>query len=427
MLCFVTQRLLVALAVVFLFLPISSTEVNGAGFQLFNELSARGTGLGSAMTSLSDTPEMAWYNPAATASFSKTRLLAGMALVMPSTELKIPNGDDPEMKNMAYPIPYFYAATTLRDKIGLGLSINAPYGLTTEWDRDWPGRFFAIKTELKTVFFTPSISYRVNPYISVGIGAQIVKTSAELTQAIPSRTVPIAPDVSITTPEVRAKLDGEDTSAGYILALQLTPHKHFRFGAVFRSEVSLDIEGKAKYSENVSLGGRELFPTSDAWLVVRLPATLSLGVSTTYFKNWLLTFDYLWTWWSSYDELAVHYDKAPGTGVPGTVTKPKNWSDDYALRFGAEYTVNEAFKLRGSYVYDRSPISDTFRDAILPTNDRHLFSIGFGYNLKGIQIDGAYTYLVMEDCKPSQLVTPGLVGTYEGGAHIVNLSVGYSF
>ncbi len=421
------RTVIVSLVTLAFLIALGPSRAYSAGFQLFNELSARATGLGAAMTSLKDSAEMAWFNPAATSSFSKTRLMGGMALVFPSLELDTPNGDDPDMKNMAYPLPYFYAGTTLWDRVGIGLSINAPYGLTTEWDRDWPGRFFAIKTELKTAFFTPSISYRVNKYISLGVGAQIVKSTAELKQAIPSRTVPVAPGIAITTPEVRTKLDGEDTSAGYLLALQLTPCDYFNFGAVFRSEVSLDIEGKAKYNRGYTLAGHEFFPTSDAWLVVRLPATLSLGMSTTYFKHWLITFDYLWTWWSSYDELSIHYDKMPGSGAPGAIHRPKNWSDDYALRFGVEYTYSDALKLRASYVYDRSPISDTYRDAILPTNDRHLFSIGLGYLIHGFQIDGAYTYLAVEDSRPSPLVTPGLEGTYQAHAHIVNIALSYAF
>jgi len=410
---------------VFIFFAVQQSM--GAGFQLFNELSAKGTGLGGAMTSLQDSPEMAWYNPAATPGFTRTRLLAGMALVMPSFELDIPSGHDPQMKNMAYPLPYFYAGKGFKDRFGIGISINAPYGLVTEWHKDWPGRFFAIKTELKTLFFTPSISYKVNRYVSLGVGAQIVKCIAQLKQAISSRTVPVASGVTITTPELRTTLDGEDVGSGYLVSALITPLKDVSIGMVFRSEVSLDIAGRAKYSKGFSLGGHEFFPQSDAWLVIRLPATLSIGVSTTYFKNWLFSFDYLWTWWSCYDELSIHYKKRPGTGMPGVITQVKEWNDTYALRFGVEYSISQDLKLRASYVYDRSPIPDMYRDAILPTNDRHLFSLGIGYNIRGIQIDGAYTYLAMEDSRPSQLVTPGLVGTYKAHAHVVNLSLGYSF
>lgn len=424
---FFCSNLMVLLVTLLSLTAFAPQRVYGAGFQLFNELSARGTGLGAAMTSLKDSAEMAWFNPAATSSFSKTRLTGGMALVFPSLELDTSGGKDPDMKNMAYPLPYFYAGTSFGERVGIGLSINAPYGLTTEWDRDWPGRFFAIKTELKTAFFTPSVSYKINRYISVGVGAQIVKATAELQQAIPPTTIPVAPGLSVTTPEVRTKLDGEDTSTGYLLALQVTPCDFLNFGAVFRSEVSLDLEGKAKYNKGFEVAGHEFFPTSDAWLVVRLPATMSLGMSTTYFKHWLITFDYLWTWWSSYDELSIHYDNLPLAGTPGTVHKPKKWSDDYALRLGAEYTYSDALKVRASYVYDRSPISDTYRDAILPTNDRHLFSIGFGYQIHGFEIDGAYTYLHAEDSRPSPVVTPGLKGTYQAHGHILNLSLSYSF
>ncbi len=387
----------------------------GAGFQLVNELSARATGLGAAMTGLSDAPELTWFNPAAVSGFKKMRMSAGLALVMPSLELDTPTGKDPDMKNMAYPLPYFYAGRSINDRIGIGLSINAPYGLTTEWDKDWIGRYFAVKTQLETVFFTPSISYKLTRYVSIGVGAQLVKATAEMTQYIPLRSVP---NVSVKT-----KMDGEDFAKGYLVAMQVTPNDNLRIGAVFRSEVCFDIKGKATYDQNFY----GLFPKSDAWLAVRLPASVSVGVSTTYFKNWLISVDYLWTRWSSYDKLDIHYEKMPGSGVAGIISKPKNWSDDYAIRIGVEHNYNANLTLRASYVYDRSPISDTYRDATLPTNDRHIFALGLGYNIKGIQFDLAYGYLLMEDCKPSQLTTPGLKGTYEANAHIFNVSLGYSF
>jgi len=64
--------------------------------------------------------------------------------------------------------------------------------------------------------------------------------------------------------------------------------------------------------------------------------------------------------------------------------------------------------------------------SLLPTNDSHLFGVGVGYTYKNWTIDGAYSYLYMEDAKTSP-VTPALHGTYEATASIFNLSVSYKY
>ncbi len=381
----------------------------GAGFQLFNEVSARATGLGAAMTSFDDAVESAWMNPAAVAMMKRPGTMAGVALVMPYNELDKP-GHDSQMKEKVYPLPYFYAVLPLKDKIGLSLSVNYPYGLTTEWDSDWIGRYYATKTELRCLFVTPSVSYKITDWLSLGVGAQIVRADAEMKK-----------EVSPLVPGLSTKLEGDDVSSGYVLSMFAKPVKNWRVGVVFRSEVELDLDGTARYDLNVPG-----FFDSDMHLPLRLPASLQVGISTTIIKDWTISADFLYTWWSSYDALKFHYDKAPGTGMPGTVRIEKDWDDVYALRFGTEYRLNPAWTLRASYVFDQSPIDDATRDPSLPTNDRHLFSIGFGYNHGNFTVDTAYTYLSVEESKTSP-ATPTLDGTYDSSAHIINMTVQWSF
>ncbi len=401
---------------VFLVLLALPGWVHGAGFQLFNELSARSMGNGSAMTARLNVAESAWFNPAALPFMSHNELVAGVAAIVPSMELDMPGGNDPDMQDKVYPVPYFYSAYKLNERVGLGLSFNYPYGLETEWDTDWPGRFYAVKTELRTAFLTPSASVKLCDHFAVGAGLQIVRGDAEL-----QRSIYVPPVRS----EIWTEIEGGDNAGGYMLSAMLLPFKDWSIGVIYRSEVVLELEGKAKYWD-VPGPVAPAFSTSRVDLKLRLPATVAVGVTTTMIPNLTLSLDYLWTRWSSYESLDFIYEKAPGKGIPGTVSVPKQWHDDYAVRFGAEYELNSSWLLRGSYVYDRSPIDDKYRDPSLPTNDRHLFSLGLGYNLGNFSCDLAYTYLHMEDSKTS-LVTPTLSGTYEGDAHIANLDLRWTF
>ncbi len=406
-------KLIVLLFAAWLMMPCFAY---GAGFQLFNELSARSMGNGSAMTARMDVAESAWFNPAAIALMSHNELLAGMAGVMPNMELDMNGSHDPEMQEKFYAVPYFYSAYKVNDRVGLGFSFNYPYGLETEWETDWPGRFYAIKTKLLTPFFTPSASVKINDKFSLGAGFQIVRADAELQRSIYVRPL---------RAEIFTEIEGGDTSAGYLLSAMFVPVKNWSVGIIYRSEVVFDLEGKAKYWD-VPARVAPLFSNSRVDLKLRLPATISIGVSTTMIPNLILSLDYLWTRWSSYDSLNFKYERTPGRGVPGTISVPKEWHDDYSIRLGAEYQLNQLLTLRGAYVYDRSPIDDKYRDPSLPANDRHLFSFGLGYNYQNFSIDFAYTYLHMEDSKTSA-ITPTLSGTYKGDAHILNIDFSWRF
>ncbi len=395
-----------------LFLLLLSYPTDGltSGFQLFNELSARATGMGAALTARNDVAESAWFNPAAVATMKSPRIMAGTGLIVPSMKLDT-TGHDPDMKNMAYALPYTYLSIPYGKRFGLSLAINAPYGLETEWDPDWAGKYYAVDTDLKCLFFTPSISFRPASWLSLGAGAQIVKARAEMKRSV----TPLVQGL-------RTRLLGDDWGKGYLLSVLATPGHGFSLGMVFRSQVILDLDGHAEY--NMHMPG---FYRSRMTLPLTLPASLSIGLTYRGINAWTISADLVYTWWSSYDALDFHYRKAPGTGRPAVIGIPKDWDDVYSLRFGAEYSLGPNWQLRGSYVFDPSPIDDRYRDPSLPTNDRHIFSVGIGYTRTHLGLDAAYSYVKIESSRPSPVVTPMLKGTYKGDAHVVNCSIRWTF
>ena len=386
-----------------------SSNVFAAGFQLFNELSARGMGNGGTMSARTYTAESAWFNPAAIALMNHKEAIGGMAVVMPSLALQM--GDhEYYMKKMGYMLPYVYIAYPLPKGFGLGVSANVPYGLTTEWKPGWPGRYYAIKTHLQCVFLTPSLSYSPYKWVSFGAGIQFVRADAEMTRA-----------VTPLIPTLRTRLTGSDEAWGYVVSCIVRPNHVISFGITYRSGIKIVLNGLVKYNESVPG-----FYRSDAKVKLRLPPTVSIGFNIVPKKTWSIGLEYLWTGWSCYKALTFKYDKYPGTGVPGTYEATRDWHDTYALRISVDHNISKAIVLRTAYVYDKSPINDKYRDPSLPTNDRHLFSVGLGYSHGRLSIDGAYTFLRMEHSHPSP-ATPALYGTYKGYANIVDVDLRWRF
>ncbi len=170
---------------VILISSIASTAF-AAGFQISEQ---SGTGLGRAFAGfgvINDDLSMAFYNPAALTQKEGTQLqvseylidgksrfsdddgvnnttFGGGALVVPNT------GGNDDGATFAV-VPNLYFTMDVTDRLKYGFSITAPFGLATDYDRDWVGRYQAKESELLTININPSLAYRVSDSFSVGAG-----------------------------------------------------------------------------------------------------------------------------------------------------------------------------------------------------------------------------------------------------------------
>ena len=97
-----------------------------------------------------------------------------------------------------------------------------------------------------------------------------------------------------------------------------------------------------------------------------------------------------------------------------------NWRNDTQLKFGV--------------AYDRSPVTDTFRTATLPDEDRVWLAIGVKHRLsKQATIDVGYAHLLIDDpsiaMRRNAEVPPrgNVVGQYDSSVHILSAQFTYSF
>src|SRR3546814_7658671 len=106
------------------------------------------------------------------------------------------------------PIPNAYVSFQLSPDWFAGLGISAPFGLSTEYNDDWIGRYQSTRFSLETINVNPSLAYKVNQRFSLGAGLNWQYLDADYRPNVPAAGItPLLaalPDIS-----ARAKLSGD--------------------------------------------------------------------------------------------------------------------------------------------------------------------------------------------------------------------------
>ena len=128
-------------------------------------------------------------------------------------------------------VPNLYYVQKINDQIFFGLGINSPFGLTTEYDQGWAGRYYAVKSELLTININPSIAYRFNEQFSFGAGLNISYIKADLSSAIDFGTIGFgAPGLTPQGNDGFVELKGDSWGVGWNVGLLYEFTKSTRIG-----------------------------------------------------------------------------------------------------------------------------------------------------------------------------------------------------
>lgn len=434
-----------------------SQAVNAAGFALIEQSVAdMGTAYaGSAATAQS--VDTLFFNPAGMTYLPGTQAGAAVHLILPQTKFKnegstfspvlapfntpISGSDGGDASELS-PVPHGYISHQLNDRVWLGLAINAPFGLKTEYDDDWVGRYHAIKSEVKTININPSIAYKASDKVSLSAGVSAMYLEGEFTNAIDFGALNVIPAVQgglggllgAVFPgqaDGHVVIQGDSWGFGYNLGLLAQLSENTRVGIHYRSEVEQNIKGNAKFTlPNPALAA--VFSNSDVEADVDLPATVSVSGFHQLNSEWALVADYTWTGWSSIPELRFKFDN----GLPDGVTT-FDWKDTSRVSFGAMYNPNGSdWTYRAGVAYDESPIRDAeSRTARLPDADRIWVTVGAGFApSKNLKVDVGYAHLFINDpkinntgLKPEDVTRGALIGSYESSVDILSVSAQYRF
>ena len=371
----------------------SALLVHGAGYSLYSESATDVLSLGGATVARTGSASSAWYNPAATTEIDGTMISVGGTFLRLGAEYKTSTGSD-HMKNRFRPTGFMYAVVPVADDMRFTLSMNAPYGTITQWKRGSQVDTMGTFTSIRGIYVTPGLAIRLNDQWSVGFGLNGVMAIAELQRYI---------DLNKVMPGLgknKLNLEADALGFGGFLSVHYRPTEDWAFGAHIQTPVQLSAEGDASYRKSsAAFGGLLNFTKDDVHANLTFPGYIALGMENKSFENLTLLCDVVWTQWSVFDQLDIHFDSMPGTGGVGMSRSEHKYHDTFSFRFGAEYKLNENWVIRGGYMRDIGAANSRYRAPIMPDSSKHLFSIGAGYHTEKWGVDVAYGYSLFDQEK----------------------------
>lgn len=387
----------------------------GGGFQL-NEHGARAMAQGGAFAARANDASAIFFNPAGLAGVGNS-VYFGATFIMPKATFfgPIRNANDPNIQNETKMVDQtftpinVYGTYAVTSDLHVGLGVMNPYGLGTEWDPQWVGKYITTKIDLQTFYFTPTVAYKITDQLAVGVGANIVTGGVKLSRA---KNV-INTDTKVTL-DMTAK-----TAYGFNVGVQYKATQDVTLGVSYRSTVKMDASGPATFDPNFTIVN---VVNDNVSASLELPATGFVGVAYKVMPNLEVEADYQYIGWSSYKELNINFQNDPTKNV----ISPKNYKDTYMIRVGGEYTL-EALKLRAGYLYDHSPVDAAYVEPLLPDANRNGFNIGAGYQItSALSVDVSYLFLKFDQRKAENTAIQ-FDGTYNMTANLFGIDFGYSF
>ncbi len=401
-----------------LLILISASYIYGSGFQL-NEHGARAMAMAGAFTGLANDPSAIYFNPAGITQLDGLNFSAGVTLIAPKSTFRGPSPAITEykMKDQLFTPINFYATYQISDKLFAGVSVNNQYGLSTEWDNSWVGRELAIRTDLKTFYFTPVVAYKVSNNFSVSVGLIFATGKVELSRYT---------DFSPLTGEAKITLNGTGNAWGYTAGVLYKPSEKFSLGLSLRSQTKFNFDGTATSNGPAAL--QSMLPSGGISSTITTPLNITFGIAVKPVHKLVVAADFQYVGWSSYDKLSVNFKNA---NLPNLVLV-RDYQNTFIIRLGGEYHLFTNLKVRGGLLYDKNPVKDELLDPTLPDANRLGINIGFGYNLSNnVSVDLAYFFLRFSErtITNSQIsYTKGFApfnGTYNSYANLFGLNISY--
>ena len=342
-------------------------------------------------------------------------------------------------------LPEFNIMYSLSKDLKIGLSVNVPYGLTTEYDANWVGRYHALKSELKTIDVAPSVAYRVNEEFSIGAAFVLRKADAELTNGVDFGTAlalkvggalaaaglsPVSPGVGQNSPvatvamgapnatfgtpgyaipgawDGKAGLKGDGWGYGFKLGMTWQPSQEFRLGMAYQGAMTMTLKGNATFESPASMPATDYAALTAAGLKdgkgqadLNLPATLSAGFDWKATDTFSLQGELARTTWSKFKDLRVKFTDNVAPQTTESITD-ENWSNTTFMSLGGTWKLSQAWTFRAGLAFDTSAVDEYHRTPRIPDNDRTWISFGASYTLsKKMAMDFGYTRIFVDEGK----------------------------
>jgi long-chain fatty acid transport protein len=390
--------------------------------------------MADAFAATADDPSAIFFNPAGIAQQREFAVLAGTTLINFSNEFtgdpnsSFTSGVHAEYNRHTFNVPNMYAVVPLGHNLSFGLGVFAAFGLRTDWEDPFPGRYISKDADLKTTSVNPVLAWQTGDgRFAIGGGVEYRRARVILN----ANRMALNPFSGRIVDVANTRLASEyGSDMGYNVGILIKPTPRFRIGAAYRSAMDIELDGDADVTQ-ISTGNPQL----DAIIGAQLPhdqristtfpfpslATLAFAFSPT--DTWDVELDLNRTSWSAFKALSVQFaDQAQFS-----FTRPQNWEDSNTIRLGINHEATPNWDVRFGALYDQNPQPVEAVSPLLPDSDRIGASIGAGWHAGPLTVDTSLLLLHFQDRSTEGQNREQFNGTYETDAILWGVNLGYRF
>ncbi|PSW14351.1 aromatic hydrocarbon degradation protein [Photobacterium rosenbergii] len=390
---------------VFTALSVTSVQTMAAGFQL-NSQSA--TGLGRAFAGdavIADNASAMARNPATMAMFNETSMSLGFTVIDSDVRIKdgtynqfkisdtifgpIPGNNEFDISGTdgigsTAVVPNFYLVVPVNDQWAWGVSAYSNFGTGTEFKDDFAASVFGGTTEIQSMNFGASVSYRLNEQWSFGAGLDLIYGMGKLKRDFDLETCQgIGPNQSCDEQRFNVlDVDASGFAVGGNFGVVYELNDNHRFGLSYR------------YSPTVTAKGDvDTIAGNSNKLDMPLPDMAEFSGYHRLTNKFAAHYSVQWVQWSAFDSLQI-----------ADINKEYAWKDAGHVSVGGTYYLNNDWTLRAGYMYDVAA-TDELKSISIPDSDRQWLSAGFTYHIDSrSNIGFGATYLIGKDTQVDEFM-----------------------
>lgn len=474
-------------------LALCSVTAKAEGYKLLEQsVSSMGNAYAGRGAQITDAT-LVYSNPAAMVQLEGEHFSGGLNLIHARTRYseveavsakgQSVTGRDNGKALLTEVVPFAFYSQQLTEDLTWGFGFYVPFGLSSDYQNDWAGRYFADETAVKVLSLQPALGYKLNNWLSVGAAVSLnraegilskYKDHSGLCELGTGINQLVGRDVyNAAYCDSHYEVSGNDISWGYTLGIHAEPVSGTKLALVYHSTVRYTLKGDSEItntpitaatagnmpglipiapnlplldSSTGKLASRDLL-VEKSKLDLTTPATLSMSIDQQIDQKLSLQATVLWTGWSKFKSIDIVSDDSspsisistgPALGADGYIGYiPEYWHDTWSASLGATYQYQPNLVLRSGIAYDENPIRTRNKTARIPTSDRIWLTAGFTHSFSPLSsIDVAYGYLFMDDVKideseygvaNNKLNLANVKANYANTAHVIAVQYNRKF
>jgi long-chain fatty acid transport protein len=378
-----------------------------AGALYFYEMSnASETGYGGVgMVARANDAGTVFTNPAGMARFDESSLLVGATGVyidagFQTNESNAVRGRSAGVNKRIVPAGSVSYLRPLNDNWSAGISAHNYFGLAIDWPASWVGRASSVNVAVLAPQLQPTVAYRVNDWLSLGVGAAL--TLGYLQDKL--RQDALTPGF----PDGKLRISDTDFAVQGNFGVMVQPWAGTRIGLRYLTETDLDFSDDPQVSWRDPLGQALGDPEVPLDLGVTMPQEIQAAVHHKLSDKLNLLGSLGWAEISQFARIQVNIDD---NGIPGTEVDA-DFRDVWNFGVGAEYQWRTNLQLTGGIHVDTSMSTDRTRPIAVPLGTLYRYALGIKHRRRdGPTLGGGLTW-IYEGNLPVKQTSAGAAGKY---------------